>query len=513
MAAGDGADTARREEEDAHVITLGQVRERDAFAELVARERARRGMLAFMGRCWNGGARTPFIVGRHTIGICRKLDDAVRRLKQGKSTYMLIRVPVRHGKSLAVSTYFPAFCLAHLWHMDPDIMLVGCDDDLATGFSRAAQEIVQDERYKTLFPGVEVHKKYTSAGEWGCNRRRGRVRALGFGGGAMGRGATILIPDDWCRNREEAESPDLRRKRWDSLRNDLLTRCAPVSIVAIVGTPWHIDGLQERILAEMRTNEDFPRFSVVSYPARTRRDDGTWEYLFPERFGEDWYRERYATLTPYEAAGLLDVNPVAASGNMASRDWFLKVPTPPTGRVVKKVRYWDCAATAKRTSDYTASGCVWKYADGAECIQSITLGRINYAQIGDCMLAQAKVDGPDVEVWIEFEKGSMGLIGPAELAKPLLMSGFTVFLCKRPTGPKHTTWQSMLSAAWQMKGRTGGMPIVDGPNVDTFLGNVDAAPSPAHDDDLDAVSGAHDAVNGYRESEAAVSGGMRMQVR
>ena len=31
------------------------------------------------------------------------------------------------------------------------------------------------------------------------------------------------------------------------------------------------------------------------------------------------------------------------------------------------------------------------------------------------------------------------------------------------------------------------MPIVDGPNVETFLSNVDAAPSPTHDDDLDAV--------------------------
>ena len=501
------------EEEDAYVITLGQVRERDAMAELVARERARRGMLAFMERCWRFGDQTPMVVGRHTIGICRHMDDALARFKAGFSTYRIIRVPVGHGKSEICSRYFPAFALAQLWYLDPDIMMVGCDDDLATGFSRDAQSIIQQDSYRTLFPGVEIHKKYTSASEWGLANRHGRIRAFGFTSGGMGRRGSIILPDDWCRGREEAEAPGIREKRWTGLTNDILTRRKRVSIVMIVGTPWHIDGLQERLIACAKKDKDFPQFEVVSYPARTKRDDGTWEYLCPELMGEDWYKEQYATLTPYEAAGLLDVNPVAASGNMASRDWFLKVPTPPTGRVVKKVRYWDCAATAKRTSDYTASGCVWKYADGAECIQSITLGRINYAQIGDCMLAQAKVDGPDVEVWIEFEKGSMGLIGPAELAKPLLMSGFTVFLCKRPTGPKHTTWQSMLSAAWQMKGRTGGMPIVDGPNVDTFLGNVDAAPSPAHDDDLDAVSGAHDAVNGYRESEAAVSGGMRMQVR
>ena len=263
----------------------------------------------------------------------------------------------------------------------------------------------------------------------------------------------------------------------------------------------------------MKRNPEFPQFEVISYPARTKLPNGKWEYLFPERFGETWYREMYATLTPYEAAGLLDVNPVAASGNMASRLWFLRVPTPPTGTVVKDVRYWDCAATAKRTSDYTASGRVLRYNDGKECIAGITLDRINYAQIGDSMLAQARTDGRQTEIWIEFEKGSMGLIGPAELARPLIAEGYSVYLAKRPTGPKHTIWNGMLTAAWQMHGRGGGMLIVEGPNVEGFLANVDAAPSPAHDDDLDAVSGAHNAVNGLLECEAAVGGGTRMQVR
>jgi len=471
-------------------------------------------MIDFMAATWSGGPGAPFIVGRHTRGICAALDRSVDRLKRGISTYMLIRVPFRHGKSLAVSTYFPAFAMGHLHAMDPDVMLVGCDASLAVGFSREAQNIVCDERYSMLFPGVRLNRKYTGSEEWGMEGSRGKLRVVGFESKRMtGRGATILIPDDWCGSREEAESALVRDARWDVLRNNLMTRRAPVSIVAIVGTPWHVDGLQERILKEMKANKEFPQFEVISYPARTRREDGTWEYLFPERFGETWYREMYATLTPYEAAGLLDVNPVAASGNMASRAWFLRVPAAPTGTVVKDVRYWDCAAFAKRTSDFTASGRVLRYNDGKTCIAGITRDRINYAQVGDTMLAQAKVDGRQTEVWIEFEKGSMGLIGPSELARPFLADGYTVMLCKRPTGPKHTTWSGMLTAAWQMHGRGGGMPIVDGPNVEEFLKNVDAAPSPVHDDDLDAVSGAHDAVMGLRESETAVSGGTGMQVR
>jgi phage terminase large subunit-like protein len=57
------------------------------------------------------------------------------------------------------------------------------------------------------------------------------------------------------------------------------------------------------------------------------------------------------------------------------------------------------------------------------------------------------------------------------------------------------------------------MLIVDGTQTEQFLADVDATPSPAHDDNLDAVSGASDAVNGTRECEAAVGGGMGMVVR
>jgi phage terminase large subunit-like protein len=221
----------------------------------------------------------------------------------------------------------------------------------------------------------------------------------------------------------------------------------------------------------------------------------------------------YATLNPYEAAGLLDVNPVQASGNMASRAWFLKTPAPPGGRVVKKVRYWDCAATTSKKSDFTASGCVWKYDDGKECIADVTLDRIGYAMIGDAMLKVAQADGFDVEQWIEFEKGSMGLIGPSELARPMIAKGYKVMLAKRPAGAKHFTWFGMLNRAHTSYARHGGMLIVDGTQTEQFLADVDATPSPAHDDNLDAVSGASDAVNGTRECEAAVGGGMGMVVR
>jgi hypothetical protein len=444
-------------------------------------------------------------MGPQVLGMCDKLDLALLNFKRGISTYLMIRVPFRHFKSQTVSRTFPAFVGAQLWHADPEIMTVGSDEGLTVGFSRDSQGIVQSDAYSHLFPGVEIHKTYQAGNEWAFAGRRSRVRAFGFGSRKIGRGATILIVDDWCGSREEAENADLRQKAWDSFRNDLITRLAPVHIVAVVGTPWHVDGLQERILKEMKVSHDFPQFDVTAFPARKKNEQtGEWDYLCTQKYPESWYRMQYANLTPYEAAGLLDVNPQSASGNMASSKWYWKVARPPEGIVTKKIRYWDTAATKSKTSDFTSGGKIWKYNDNKECIVSITMERVPFAQVGDTILRQAEIDGKDTEIWIEFEKGSMGIVGPAALAMPMLSKGFTVRLAKRPSGAKHTIWQSMFTKAWQMRGSGQGMPIVEGPNVDTFLSHVNSAPDPEYDDDLDSVSGAHNAANGLCESESVL---------
>ena len=488
-------------------LTLGKITLDEAQREIITRERARRSLLPFMRYCWRGGHTMPFKSGPQIVGMCAELDKAILRFKQGKSTFMIFRVVFRHSKSETSSRYFPAYALGHLWHRDPDIMVVGCDDDLAIGFSRDTQSIMEQESYQRLFPGVRVHPTLNSAGMWKCTGRHGYERAIGFGGKAMGRGATILIFDDWAGSRADAESLTMRNKVWDAFRNDLMTRRADPCIVIVVGTPWHVDGLQCRILREMESSKDFPRFEMRSFPARSKGPDGQWVYLWPEKFSETWYKEQYAMLTRYESAGLMDCDPVAASGNLASRKDFKIVPSH-AGPFKRVVRYWDTAATVKSTSDYTSAVKIGILESGEEFILDILYRRISAVEVGDAMLATAQLDGWDCEQWLECEKGSMGLIGPAELAKAMLSSRYDVRLAYRPHGSKLSVWLPFFGYAH--KGLVG---VVDGPNVETFLKHVDAAPDSDHDDDLDAAAGAHRALHGMIESESATGGlgGMIME--
>ena len=62
--------------------------------------------LAFMRNTWL--SYEPFIVGFHTREICKAIDQAFDDFRHGKSTYLLINVHHRVGKSTIISRYAPA---------------------------------------------------------------------------------------------------------------------------------------------------------------------------------------------------------------------------------------------------------------------------------------------------------------------------------------------------------------------------------------------------------------------
>ena len=59
--------------------------------------KARKSHLEFVKHCWmNTG--TPFLTGFHTRKISERIDRAFKDFRKGKSTYLMVKVPFRHGK-------------------------------------------------------------------------------------------------------------------------------------------------------------------------------------------------------------------------------------------------------------------------------------------------------------------------------------------------------------------------------------------------------------------------------
>ena len=302
---------------------------------------ARSDLLTFMAYTWD--QPSPFLAGRHTVAICDRLTRAVEDWRHGISTYLLIAVPFRHGKSETCSIALPAWFLGRCADREPSVIMCGYGAQLVAGFSRRAQRLIRAARYQTIFPGLWTEG--TNA-NWNVAGSHGQVTAVGLGGSITGKGGHLIVLDDYCKSRAEAVSRTFRDKTWDSFRNDLMTRMnAPAHIVVVTATPWHVDDIRGRILEHMGKDPHFPQFEEMTFPARKPGPDG-WDYLFPELHGAEWYDAQRATLQK-QAAALLDCAPVVEGGNRFDPGKVVIHDTLEGWPVGREARGWDLASSAK----------------------------------------------------------------------------------------------------------------------------------------------------------------------
>jgi len=333
--------------------------------------RARTSMLESMRHLWNNPSE-PLLVGYHTKVLCAKIDKAKIDFKNGISTRLTVTIPFRHGKSDISSRYGPADLLG--WDPDLEIMLASYASDLSEDFSRDIKAIMDSDAYRELYPEFPGWDPLTNAAsKRRVFNRRGKIQALGMRGGATGKGAHVLVLDDTFKNREEAESPTLRKSRWDSFRDDFFSRLAPVHIIIVVQTRWHVGdtiGMIEAAgtIGDEAYVEDFPKFEKVHFRARGEEniENTGSEFLFPARFNDEWYKAQFGVRSDYAAASLLQGEPYLRGGNMLKLDnvnWLNPGQSFPTfDEDPHWIRHWDIAHSKKEVAtddpDYTAGGRV-----------------------------------------------------------------------------------------------------------------------------------------------------------
>lgn len=397
--------------------------------DAIRAEKIRRSHLAFMQHTWMKKTE-PMVVGLHTREICKAIDQAFKDFKEGKSTYLKIKVHNRAGKSDIVSRYLPP----HFIGMFPDceVMDVSYSQTKAAEFSKFGMNLVKSPEFLQIFPHVVLDKQ--TEANWNIRfisdepgSRQGGVYGSGLGAGLTGRGAHLAILDDYYGSRQIAESPTMREKTWNAFCDDFLTRLAPVHIVIILATQWHEDDIHGRI--ENRNNPehedydpDFPIFKSLSFPARRELyhtpDDYPGEFLFLERFSAEWYKTQYATKSAYSAAAILDCNPIPRGGAIlktdAVKEYTEQEAQDKWPKNLKWYRVWDLAHTARQTikedPDFTGGTLLAFYNHGKNMLGESTWSLFirDYAQFRDAAPQRdakikeiAKKDGPAVKIAVE----------------------------------------------------------------------------------------------------------------
>jgi len=319
----------------------------------VRRLKAQSMHLNFIKYVWNNQTED-YIVGYHTRVICTAIDEAIQKFAQGISSFLVVTLPYRHGKSEIISRKLPP----HFLGLFPEakVLLSGHTASLVDGMSRAARDLINGELYQELFPGIYVNHNSSSVKNWRILDHYGECYAGALLSSIAGQGYHLGILDDFCGSREDAESETIRAKTWEAFTDNFMTRRAPVSITIILATRWHTDDIIGRIEEEMKTSADFPKFEIIQLPAFS--SDYPSGVLFPERFTPSWYNEQRATLGEYGTASLLQCNPVIKGGNLLNTEHIQRHKTLEEYPSIPYVRVWDLAHTAaertKSDPDYTS---------------------------------------------------------------------------------------------------------------------------------------------------------------
>ncbi|WP_094226936.1 phage terminase large subunit [Methanolobus psychrotolerans] len=174
-----------------------------------------------------------------------------------------------------------------------------------------------------------------------------------------------------------------------------------------------------------------------------------------------------------------------AAGLYFKREWFEDKFIDAAPKCSRYVRFWDCAATeAKNTNnpDYSV-GVLAGELTGKYYVLDVQRFRKSPGAADEHMKQTAYSDGRDVMVREEEEPGSSGKRVIATHATTIF-KGFN-FLGVKSTGSK-VVRAGPVSAACQ----NGNVYIVHGSWNNEFLSELEGFPERAHDDQVDALSGA-----------------------
>lgn len=395
---------------------------------------------------------------------------------------LIISWPPRHGKSQLITKYTPLWCLEHF--PDYEIVISSYGADLSTDFGREIRDHILDH---TDLLNVRLRQDSKRVAKF-LTQANGSVTSVGLGGPITGRGADLLLIDDYIKEIKEAMSITHRDYVYDWFRTTAMTRLEPNATVVIVATRWHRDDLVGRLL---RSQPDV--WDHVVIPALAEENDlfgrEPGEALFPERFDKEYLQEQRELFGSFFFNAIYQQNPSSDEDKKADREWINLVDITPNPLQMRHTRVWDFAGT-KGGGDYTAGG-LHGFCPRTNnfYIENMIRKQISPGEIEFLVRQTAESDGINTEIVIEQEPGASGKQVIDHYTNNVLPE-FRVKGVPTVTS-KYIRGHPYLAAA-----ESGKVFMVKGSWNETYLEEFDEIPDGAEDDQFDTSAIAYNEMTG-----------------
>ncbi|MCA3718541.1 MAG: phage terminase large subunit, partial [Brevundimonas sp.] len=440
---------------------------------------------------------------------------------------LLVTMPPRHLKTTLASHLLPAYALGK--HPRWQIMQVTYGQEFARDFGKMVKRIVDDPLYKQTFDNTRVDPSASANDKW-ATTDGGWYFSVGIGGVATGRGANLLIIDDPIKNREDAESILYRNKVWQEYVATFSTRHLEGGRTVVILTRWHPDDLAGRLMASenwttegwrhvnfqairtIDTEIEIPRHDLPpedprhltkeqyhAAPGHARMAKLSKEVaLWPEVYPLDRLRRQKA-LDEREFEALYQQSPFIKGGNLIKDSWWqwfdrdellyqqLRICAPMGIKLQRLVIGVDTAFKDKETNDPSVFATIGLAETGDIYIADIIRQRLLYPDLKRLAIqTNARLRGRGLAgFYIEDKASGQSLIQDLK-REP----GLSVIPHKMP-GDKVAKTRSVSPL---IEGGRVYLPR-EAPWLEEFVQECTAFPNATHDDQVDALTIALDAIS------------------
>jgi predicted phage terminase large subunit-like protein len=218
--------------------------------------------------------------------------------------------------------------------------------ELAQRFGRMIRNLVEDERYREIFPEASLSADSKAAGRWDT-KQGGEAFFIGKGGAMTGRGGDVVVLDD-ILDEQDAVSNTAMENTWQWFTSGPRQRLQPNGAIVIINTRWKTDDLTGRLL-RLQGQIKADQWEVLEFPAILPSNNLLW----PEYWNRDELEKVKMTIGLKKWNAQWQQQPTNDEGAILKREWWRIWPndTPPQAEYV--IQSYDTAYSKKETADYS----------------------------------------------------------------------------------------------------------------------------------------------------------------
>jgi predicted phage terminase large subunit-like protein len=219
------------------------------------------------------------------------------------------------------------------------------------GFGRKVRNLVDQEAYTRIFPGVGLQTDSKAAGRWATNKG-GDYFAIGVGGAVTGKGADLLIIDDPHSEQEAAlaeTNPEIYDKTYEWYTSGPRQRLQPGGSIVVVMTRWSKRDLTGQVIkAEAQRGGE--EWEIIDFPAILPSGNPLW----PEFWSINELNALQKELPNSKWMAQYMQHPTSEVSAIVKREWWQiwEEEDPPHCDFV--LQAWDTAFEKSNRSDYSA---------------------------------------------------------------------------------------------------------------------------------------------------------------